>query len=514
MAQNRLPIPGRVDRERGAPREVAVRAWVSRYLRPKTVLGLVLGGFLLVGAPLIAGLLVTSQQIGRLTHEGEQSLDQAVGITREARETMDRLRAVERGARQWRVLQDGEAEANFRAVRADFSRQARVMAKLEMPDAPRVTLATLVAREAILADRVMTHPGPDPWPPALGEAFVSLDRLAQSLLAESEAVAEGAVVDLQRLGEQARRLVYVQMASVIPVAIILALVFTGLITRPIRQLDQRIRRLAQPGSRPITPVRGPRDLRVLSVRLEWVRRRLARIEKDRQRLLGQVSHELKTPLSAIAEAVSLLEDELLGPLGERQSEVVAILQANVDRLEQQIQSLLRFNHVRAGLAPQVRRRVSLADLVEESLAAHALTMAARGVGRDIDVESGLAVEGDPDMLRTALENLISNAIKFSPRDARVGLWAREAEGRVWIRVMDNGRGVPASDRHRVFEPFYRGRASAEGAVPGSGLGLSICRDLIRTHGGEIHLTQVAGWRTVFEIVLPGVSDYGETYEAS
>nr|WP_301288370.1 HAMP domain-containing sensor histidine kinase [Natronospira proteinivora] len=296
------------------------------------------------------------------------------------------------------------------------------------------------------------------------------------------------------------------MAAVIPIAILLALTFTGLITRPIRQLDYSIRSLAHPEAGPIKAVKGPRDLKVLSVRLEWARRRLSRIERDRQRLLGQVSHELKTPLSAIREGVGLLEEELLGPLAPRQSEVVTILGTSTARLEEQIESLLRFNRIRGGLQPAQTQSVAVRALFDEALLTHSLSLSARDIQVETHLDDGLAVWGDPDMLRTALDNLLSNAIKFSPAGSRVGLFAVREEGTVRIRVSDNGRGIGGGDRHRVFEPFYRGPASAEGAVPGSGLGLSICRDLIRAHGGDVTLARSRDWKTTFEIRLSNGTD--------
>lgn len=475
---------------------------LASYLWPRTVLGLVLFGFLLVGTPLIAGLLVTSQQIDRLTHAGERSLEQAVSITREARETLDRVRALERAARQLRVLRDEDAVSHFRTRRESVATQLREMASLEMPPSLRATLATLIAGVGLTTEEAVLDYGQAPWPDALARQFSRLDGLARSLVTASQAAADQAVVDLQALGERTRGLVFAQMVAVIPIAVVFALIFTGLITRPIRRLDHSIRGLTQPDAGPIEPVRGPRDLRVLSVRLEWARRRLARIEKDRQRLLGQVSHELKTPLSAISEGVSLMEDELVGPLDPRQAEVVNILKANADRLAQQIESLLRFNRTRAGLEPQTVERLSAAGLVDEVVGAHSLAMAARGLRTERATDTDVAIDGDPDMLRTAVENLVSNAIKFSPQGGRIGCHVQQDGDTVRIRVSDDGPGIPPEDRHRVFEPFYRGRASAAGAVPGSGLGLSICRDLLRAHGGQIELTRVEGWRTAFEIRLP------------
>lgn len=475
------------------------RRW--RRLQAPSVLGLVLFGFALVVTPLVLGLLASGVQISRLTRESERTLDQAVGVTRAAREVVDRVLAVERAARQYQVLRDISARANFVEQHDALRNRAQAMSALPLEPEVQAGLAELSALSERLAASVLADPGLETWPAALAAGFRELSLLGQSLTAKGEAGTERAIERLQALGDLSRGVVFMQIAATIPIAVALALVFTALITRPIRGLDKAIRALVNAGEEPIPKARGPRDLQALSVRLEWVRRKLLRIERDRQRLLGQVSHELKTPLSAIREGVGLLEEELLGPLDARQAEVVAILHRSVERLQQQIESLLRYNRLRSAPKPLERRAVPVSALVDEVLAAHRLTIAARAIALQTHIDPGALAVGDPDMLRTALDNLLSNAIKFAAANGRVGVFAGASEGTVAIEVADNGAGIDPADRTRVFEPFYRGRRFTD-SQPGSGLGLAICRDLVRAHGGEVRLAEKPGWRTVFRITLP------------
>src|SRR5699024_5749648 len=129
----------------------------------------------------------------------------------------------------------------------------------------------------------------------------------------------------------------------------------------------------------IEQINSPRDLRALSIRLEWVRRRLVRGERERQQLVGQVSHELKTPLSAIREGTSLLADQRFGRLGEQQREVIGIIQSNISRLQEQIENLLRFNRLRSRPDPVWQDDIALDELVENVLDNHQLNIEARDI---------------------------------------------------------------------------------------------------------------------------------------
>lgn len=475
---------------------------LRRRARSRSVLELLLIGFVLVAAPLAAGLLVSGHQIKQVTLESERVLERTTEQTRLSRELAQRLVAVERAARQYRVLRDAEAADNLEQQRDALHRRIRDLLVSTSEPALIDRLNRLSARETTLAEQAMIPGDESEWPNALAAGFRELDALARELQTEVDALSLQAQERLGQLGRQARTTSLMNLALLIPLAIGMALLFAMLINRPIRRLDRAIRALARPEAGSVARVSTPRDLRALSVRLEWARRKLRRIEHDRQRLLGQVSHELKTPLSAIQEGLSLLDEQLVGPLDERQLEVVGILKSNADRLQDQIDSLLRYNRLRSGSRPRRLQAVEIERLIADTLDHRRLELTARGTQVRRNADAGAFVQGDLDMLRTALDNLLSNALKYSADGGEIGVFAAVDDSSVVIDVSDRGRGIRPSDRVRLFEPFYRGRSSASGSIPGSGLGLSICRDLVRAHGGDVALAERAGWQTTFRIRLP------------
>lgn len=475
---------------------------VRRRARSRSVLELLLFGFLLVGAPLIAGLVIAGQQIRTVTSQSEYLFERTTDLNRTSQEMARQLVAVERAARQFRVLHDEEAAASLARQREGFLRRAMTLMGMELEPALQERMDRLMAREALLAELVLTDTNSPEWAAPLAQGYRELETLSRAITDQIDAMASRDLERLAGMGRNARTTWLLLVGMIVPFAIGLAVVFTALINRPVRRLDQGIRTLAQADSAPIEPVSMPRDLRALSVRLEWARRRLQRMERDRQRLLGQVSHELKTPLSAIREGASLLEEQLFGPLNERQHEVLDIVRANTARLQEQIDSLLRYNQLRSGLESNLDQLVALDELVDEVLGDHALELTARDIAVRRSMAPNLTVTGNYDMLRTALDNLVSNAIKYSARGSSMRISTLRADEQVLIEVADQGAGIPVGDRHRLFEPFYRGQSAAQGSVPGSGLGLSICRHLIGSHGGEVELVNRPGWSSVFRISLP------------
>ncbi len=479
-----------------------IRRRFGRRLGTRSVLTLQLAGFALVALPLLIALIIAGGQIDRVTREGEQLVDHSLSVTRSARQIGERVLAFERAARQYRVLRDREARGSL------LGRHRTLVEGLE--DFTTLTAAEPLVRHAdalreqsqALFDRTLNVQTDEDWPQHLADDFGRLNERANTLLLDSEAAAGEGLERLKRMGESARNFSFLSLGLTVPLAIALALLMASFLNRRVRRLDRGMRALARPEQARIEQIASPRDLRALSIRMEWVRRRLTRTERDRRRLVGQVSHELKTPLSAIREGTSLLSDQSFGALGSQQHEVIGIIQSNIERLQEQIENLLRFNRLQSGTQPHLHRKVRLDELIDRVLANHRLTVEARNMQVELDASAPVTVEGDPDMLATALDNLVSNALKFSQDDGTIGIDIQHSDDHAIIRVADSGPGIQARDHDQLFEPFYRGDSSHTRTRPGSGLGLAICRDLVRAHRGDVDLVNQAGWATVFQIRIP------------
>jgi two-component system sensor histidine kinase GlrK len=285
------------------------------------------------------------------------------------------------------------------------------------------------------------------------------------------------------------------------VALSIALALTRYIARPIASIDNAIRQLGGADfSRPIA-VRGPEDLRYLGRRLDWLRRRLDEFETQKNRFLRHVSHELKTPLTALREGAELLHDEVAGPLAPPQRQVVSIMRDNSVKLQRLIEELLDYQRALHAAASLEVKPVVLDALVADAVKPHELAAQSKGLRLAVDAQPA-TLEGDPEKLRSIVDNLISNAVKFTPAGGTITVRARVESGEALIDVIDSGPGVPAEERESIFNLFVRGRGKGDGGrVKGSGLGLAIARELVEAHGGHIDVVPEGGGGH-FRVTLP------------
>lgn len=462
---------------------------------------------LLVAFLLIAGLLAAASVGGlftleRLLAQSRAAADRAVQLTAATQQLGERSVAMERAARQYMVLDDAALLLRFEEASTDATRVLDEQLAQQLPPALAAQwhdqLSTITEQvrgpKATARDREL----------ALTTQFRELD-LTNALVAEQ--VRKGSEERnrlLQEELEAGRVTLGRQVAAAIGLAVVLALGFGLWLTRPLKRLEEAIvglgeNRLDQP-----VGIRGPADLRSLGQRLEWLRLRLKELDEDKARFLRHVSHELKTPLAALREGVALLEDGVVGEMTPDQREIVRILHHNALSLQAQIENLLRFNAAAFEARQLSRRKTELAALLQGLVQEQQLQWQARQL--QVLVEGGpLAVDVDPEKLRAALGNLLSNAIRFSPPGGSIRFALARQPGLACIDIRDEGPGVAEGDRARVFEPFYRGERQPEGAVKGTGIGLSIVREYIEAHGGRVELLP-DGPGAHFRIELPHALD--------
>src|SRR5882672_3526464 len=456
----------------------------TRLPYPRSFLGLLLTGFTLVMLPLVGSLAYSAWNTERLAAQSRTAVFNASQAARASRSLVDRIGSVERLAQQIALLDDPELGADYARVHHSFRQLADEIAQLPLDATQSAALASTVAQEQSLYGRLTESPRA---PLAAGEITEHVDRLSDSA---REVLA-------------IRSLILLVIFST-AVALTIALALTRYISRPIAEIDAAIRQLGGADfSRPIA-VRGPEDLRYLGRRLDWLRRRLDEFETQKNRFLRHVSHELKTPLTALREGAELLHDEVAGPLAPPQRQVVAIMRDNSVKLQRLIEELLDYQRALHAAASLEVKPVMLDQLVAEATRAHHLAAQAKGLRLLVDAQPAM-LEADPEKLRSIVDNLISNAVKFTPSGGVISVRARALAGEAVIEVMDSGPGVAPEERESIFNLFFRGGTKADTGVKGSGLGLAIARELVEAHGGEIAVV-AGGAGGHFRVTLPRRGD--------
>jgi len=462
---------------------------------------LLLVAFLLITALLSAASLRELYLLEGLLGQSNAGARRALAHTASAQMLAERTVMMERAARQFLVLGDPALRQGFDDAARDADAALERLADAGISGEPardwRQNAAQIASQlrgpeEALRARESKVT-----------AAFRALDAINTAIAEQVRSATETRNQELMDELEAGRVQLGRQILGAIVVAIALALGFGLWLARPLKRLEEVVVGLGENRlDRPIE-IRGPTDVRLLGRRLEWLRLRLAELDSDQSRFLRHVSHELKTPLAALREGVSLLEDGVTGALSSSQRDVIRILRQNTSVLQGQIEDLLRFNAAAFEAQRLVRRSTDLPALVREVIEQQTLQWQARQL--QVTVEgSALAAEVDAEKLRAALGNLLSNAIRFSPPGATIRFAVSRLPGRACIDIIDQGPGVATADRARIFEPFYRGERQPSDAARGSGIGLSIVYETITAHGGQVELLD-DGPGAHFHIELPHAS---------
>jgi two-component system, NtrC family, sensor histidine kinase GlrK len=470
---------------------------------PRSFLGLLLAGFTLVILPLVGALAYSAWNTERLAGKSRTAVFNASQAARASRSLVDRIAAIERVAQQMALLNDPELAVDYARVHRSFKQLAAEIAQLPLDEAQSQALNVTVQQEQGLYELLNDQARGRVDSQAVGTRIDALIDSARDVLAINNRVVDREVERLRVSAEQVQRNIILLLIFSTATALAIALALTRAIARPISEIDAAIRQLGGADfSRPIA-VRGPEDLRYLGRRLDWLRRRLDEFETQKNRFLRHVSHELKTPLTALREGAELLNDQVAGPLAPPQRQVVSIMRDNSVKLQRLIEELLDYQRALHAAASLEVKSISLSALVHEAAQSHELAAQAKGLRLAIDAQAA-TVEADPEKLRSIVDNLISNAVKFTPAGGTVSVSAREVAGEAIIEVLDTGPGVPVEERESVFNLFFRGQTKADGSavrVKGSGLGLAIARELVEAHGGHIAVVGGGGGGH-FRVTLP------------
>jgi|LauGreDrversion4_2_1035121.scaffolds.fasta_scaffold16411_3 two-component system sensor histidine kinase GlrK len=457
-----------------------------RLLQPDSFPKLLVIGFAMVALPLIIALINNAISIDQFANRSQHAVHQAVQSTQSSRRLAELLAALERNARQVVILGNRTPLQAYEANRDSFLQAAAEFGALPLDEEQRVALTAIVGGEAE-SYAVLRNPAAATADVARAAgAYARLNTYAIEIIAHGDRVIDREIEAMRQMAGRAQRITFWQMLALVPVAFLLAAGFTVLIARPIRQIDAALRRMGGGDFSAPVGVSGPRDLQLLGRRIEWLRHRLTELEQQKNRFLRQVSHELKTPLTALREGSELLAEEALGKLTPQQQEVAGILRTNSIELQRLIEDLLsygaaEFNRREVRYAKVEMRRVVARVIDDQNLALRARALR---IAPHIDE---VVLEADFEKVRIMLDNLVSNAAKFAPEGSALVIECHALNGQMVLEVADDGPGIPPAERERVFDPFYRGRNTSGGRLPGSGIGLSIVRDYAQAHGGTVEV---------------------------
>ena len=462
-----------------------------RFSYPRSFLSLLLIGFSLVAAPLVFALFSNVLAFERLAALSEQAVHSAVRVTQASRSLLGVITSLERSARQYAVAGEATFLETYRSNRSAFQKITRQLDAMALSDNQRAEVAAIERHEDSI-HQLIARAGPTPeLSRRLPREFAILAERGQALVQLGDQVIDEGIEQLRTQAVQSRNSVFWLMIALIPTAVILIASFTFLISRPITQVSESIRGLGEGQFAKPIRIEGPGDIVRLGAQLDWLRERLVTLEAQKTRFLQHISHELKTPLTALREGSDLLSSGVVGNLNAEQREIARILQENSIELRKLIEGLLNYSAVHAQASYLDAKIVQLRDVVRRVVNDRKLPIVAKGIRIELNCEHVTAY-CDEEKIRVVLDNLLSNAVKYSPERGLISIKLYKDHSDAVFEVLDEGPGIPPHEHERIFDAFFRGADMPVSAIKGSGLGLSIVKEYVNLHKGAIEVLEGPG----------------------
>jgi two-component system sensor histidine kinase GlrK len=467
----------------------------------RSFLKLILFGFSIVGLPLIIALIYSAARIDRLAEHSRETIYQATQISHGGSILIDEIIVMGRSIQHVHILEDNALLEGYFQAHANFERIASQLTEISLHLEQQLILEKLKLLEITIYRDVMTlYDAPQNFPELI-ERFDSLLTLAKSFSNVSHRLIGHQANEMIGMATQTHKLIKWILLILIPFVIVLAVVFSFVIARPLRQIDEAIDNMGQGRLSEMVRVDGPENLKYLGSRLDWMRRRLLELEEQKIQFLRHISHELKTPLTAIREGANLLVEGVAGNLNKKQQQIADILRGSSIQLQKRIEDLLSFSALQADKTILTKQRVDIAKIVDNVLKDQNLSIISKKIRIDLMCPR-LLIECDEQKIGVAIDNLVSNAIKFSPCGGCIKISAAQTGHLIQFDIIDNGIGIEKNERNKIFEPFYQGRSMPDSCIKGTGLGLSIAREYALAHGGDIELVDHVGRGAHFRLTLP------------
>ena len=316
--------------------------------------------------------------------------------------------------------------------------------------------------------------------------------------------------EIDALGRRADRAAGLALAFcgvALVVGLLAAYGLTRSIHRPVRDMRAATEALSRGEFDRRIQVNSRDELGDLGLAFNEMAARLQELDELKSGFVSMVSHDLKTPLTSMKEAVEMLSEGVGGDLTVRQRRLLTIASESLDRLGRYVQGILDLCRFEGGRIQLVLEPLSLTEVVKEQTNLAEARCQEAGVHLRCELEHDLPpLEGDRFRLGQVVNNLLDNAIKFTPREGhirvRTGVQPWEDDLGVFLEISDSGIGIATRDLRHIFEKFYQAPRDSRSKVQGAGLGLAIVRNLVEAHSGRVKVESATGRGTTFRVFFP------------
>lgn len=493
------------------------------FIETLSIKQLTLLGFSLVALPLVVSLLYSANQVSQLSQQSANAIFKVAELTNTRSDLGNALKKMERSVSQYLVLQDEElkkstleqyqliVKANKEILLFDDNKLNQL--SIELSHA-----TTLLHQKVLLSVKSMSQGDTTNITnetlslEGLQQQFFKLIQIQEAIKLRSNNLINQQATQIKDATEQISQTLF-KSILIIPLSLFIAAVFILLITRPLKQLTYKIQRFEkgnfqQDNNSNINNQAnlGVKEIQEINHALDTMRTRLHALELQKSSFIRHISHDLKTPLAAIREGTELLYDHSVGELNDEQQEITKIIRTSTTKLQRLIEELLDFNIVLDSTSLQDKAQINLLSLIQEVIEERTLEIKRKQIRIEQTVKNTLNITSNNQQLSVIIDNILSNAIKYSPLNGVITITATRDKKDLQLTFTDQGSGIEASQQDKIFDAFYQGTPSLDNNIKSSGLGLTIVKELLMRLDGKIWVTSKTSppSMTCIKITLPRV----------
>lgn len=476
-------------------------------IKALSIKSLTLLGFGLVALPLVIALIFGASQVNTLAKTSTGLITNIANVLDSLQVLKSSQIKMERSAAQYLVLRDPALAASYQ----EQSQQILLLTQTLMADSQDLKLQNLLKAysqnittliEKTMQEAKLKSATDSTIIKPLQSQFNVLTNVYEQIFQRSNELNSLHITNIKQAA-QATRDIMIRSLVIIPISILIAGIFIFLITSPLKVLAQNILQLQRGKFDQEIKVTGAPEIQEIVQALESMRTRLQALELQKSSFIRHISHELKTPLAAIREGTELLYDNSVGELNADQQEISQIIKNSVFRLQQHIEDLLDFNIVLDSTSLQDSESLQINDVVQQVLTDRKLDIKRKKIVINNKL-TDIAIFSNRKQVAVIIDNILSNAIKYSPNEGAIDISSALVDGHLQLFICDHGVGIAHENQTKIFDAFYQGPAPENSLVKGSGLGLTIVKELLLRLNGNIELLhqQSESQGTRMKITLP------------
>jgi len=466
---------------------------VSRRLKFKKFLSLkslIILGFVIAVIPLFLAVMYAAFGMRETSALGRTINSQVFEQTKAVRLVLQKTSDIERKARLFLLLSDPTLRQpyerqSYESTRASFKLALSELQKLHVNNKIALSINELIEKENLIYQQIINAPTEKDLTLPVDEAFQGLRESSNNLSREFESYVEHEFNELRQQSLSLEQGLLSKGATLLTISFIFIAILLAILSRSMRQLDVGIRRLGSGDLDKPIDVEGPADLRYLGNRLEWLRTHLMDLEISKQQFMHNVAQEINSPLEGIRAGAEQLVHWNNKEQSPGRQEITLLLRNNVDKLKTVSEELLRYSQINSKAETSRKGTINMKVLLESVIESFQPKLQDKSISLKKLVRP-VEISGVHDQLRSIIEQLMSNAVKYSPAGGEIRIMLRDSGTQLELEVEDEGIGIAPDERLQVFEPFFRGKAShMDDNIEGPGLGLAIVKEYVSNHQGNV-----------------------------